>query len=134
MAETEPTFPHSPTSKYLIAPCSPVEFAPSSPPGTELRALRASLHFSSFLSRSPCMYSVFQPICSPLFPENTLYLLSRCLCSFSSFHLQRTFTFCQNSAKSSGLLVPMLLPPFPPAKCFWMLGRGCELSPFSTTW
>lgn len=88
--------------KDLIAPHSTVKFVPSLPL-TQNSRLHASTSSSSFSSLTPSTYAVFQPICTPLVPEHTLYFLSRCLCSCRSFHLQRTFSLRQNSARSSGL-------------------------------
>ena len=94
--------PCSPAFKDLIAPHCPVKFVPSLPLAQNSR-LHASTSSSSFSSLIPFTYSVFQPICTPPVPKHTLYFLSRCLWSCRSFHLQRTFSLCQNSARSSGL-------------------------------
>lgn len=110
-------FPYSLPFKYLIAPHSPVKLAPNTPRAQNCRCLNLLLQFS-------LMYCVFQPICTPLFPEHILYFSSRCLCSCSSFHLQCTFSLCRNSIESSGLASNAT--PCPP-EWLLMLQRGCEL-------
>lgn len=56
-----------------------------------------------------------------LFVQMPLFL------QLSSFHLQRTFSLCQNSAKSSELSSHATFQPPLPPKWFLMLQRGREL-------